>query len=957
MSGNNEKVVNDLEEIIRALADVWPADRDNVPVAGAKFEEVIESFDQDVGQLQKLIDLAWSGLKHLYEKSDYFMEVKNTTMTAINAIREYVIKEGDLEVEDFERACNELEKALKGDSESADTLIDEEEIKQLQEQKEEVSSESPEEACSNIVRLLADVWPADRENVIAAGAKFEDVIESFDKDVGQLQKLIDLAWQGLKHLYEKDDYFMRVKNSTMTAVNAIREYLITEGDLEVEEFERACNELDKALTGDGESADTLIDEEEVKKLQEAGQEKPAAQNSGDDQVSLNDLASHIMMLSEDSSGEEDLQKLESMLRYLVQHSATDVAEPLTRALNELSKVKSGESGWLSKVSQETEKAIAVDAGDDWQEEDASAENTTGEAVEKEPANDGPGDVFVIPDDVEMAMIGEFITECNDLIDTAEEALLELEESPDNDELINTIFRAFHTIKGTSAFMGLDPISEFTHSVETLLSMVREGDLKFDMACADINLKSIDIIKQMLEVVESAGPGDPLPAPHGYDNLMKVLHEACEEGVKPADALEKERDNIFGEVPSTASEELIDSTPDGIIPANGDQAGGKTEAESTVRVNVGRLDRLIDMVGELVIAHSVVAQDDAISHNAELMKKVNHTTKILRELQDTSLTLRMVPLKATFHKMNRLVRDLARKAGKKVKFSTVGEDTEIDRNMVDVINEPLVHMLRNALDHGIEKAEDRAKTGKPETASIWLRAFQEGGKVVIEIEDDGGGIDKDKILQKAISKGLVDPDKNLSESEIYNLIFLPGFSSVDKVTDLSGRGVGMDVVRRNIEQLQGKIHVSSVLGKGTKISIELPFTLAITDGMLVRVGEQRFIVPTINIDMTFRAEQEDLYTVLGDSEQVSFRGKSVPVLRLHKLFQIEGATENLLEGTLLVIKSNNKRYALLVDEVIGQQQLVGKSIDMIVKMKHISGGAILGDGQVGLILDTAALMLN
>jgi two-component system chemotaxis sensor kinase CheA len=362
-----------------------------------------------------------------------------------------------------------------------------------------------------------------------------------------------------------------------------------------------------------------------------------------------------------------------------------------------------------------------------------------------------------------------------------------------------------------------------------------------------------------------------------------------------------------------------------------------------------------MVGELVIAHSVVAQDQNIPKDSELQKKVNHTTKILRELQDTSLTLRMVPLRATFHKMNRLVRDLSRKAGKPVKFTTSGEDTEIDRNMVDIISEPLIHMLRNSLDHGVETPNERSKTDKDQVANINLSASQEGGKVVIQIKDDGRGIDKDRILSKALEKGLVEPDKKLTDPEIYALIFLPGLSSAEVVTDLSGRGVGMDVVRRSIEQLQGKVEVASELGVGTTITIELPFTLAITDGMLIRVGSERFIIPTINIDMTFRAEDDDLFTVLGDSEQVNFRGKSVPVIRLNRLFDIDDGNENIIEGTLLIIKNNNSRYALLVDEVLGQQQLVGKSINMIATTKHISGGAILGDGKVGLIVDTAALM--
>ena len=817
-----------------------------------------------------------------------------------------------------------------------------------------------------IIRALADVWPTDRDNVAIAGAKFEEIIDSFDKNVGQLQKLIDLAWEGLKHLYEKDEYFMSVKAATMQAVNTIREYLLKEGNIEVKDFEKACNDLDKSLSGAGESADTVIelDDETIESLQKEEQ-ADAGEELEEETISLDDLASFILSVDEESAGEEDLEKLSEILEKLSRSANERASIPLKEAFDIVTQVQSTgdgySKGWLLDISAKTEEAIEIEADEEWQESVGGEEKVKqagDEAVKSAEKEDSTGsELFYIPEDVEVAMLGEFITECADLIEMAEVALLDLEASPNDEELINTVFRAFHTIKGTSAFMGLDPISEFTHSVETLLSMVRDGDLPFDMACADITLESIDIIKQMLVVVETAAGGDPLPKPGRYDSLLKVLAKVCDEGAEPKTAMAALPKNgtVKGVSEDYPQNENISNDDEQTDDGNAEKGAIKSEAESSVRVNVSRLDRLIDMVGELVIAHSVVAQDKAIPKDTELQKKVNHTTKILRELQDTSLTLRMVPLKATFHKMNRLVRDISRKAGKSIKFSTFGEDTEIDRNMVDIISEPLVHMLRNAIDHGVEDPETREQNGKPATANIWLRASQEGGKVVIDIEDDGRGIDKDKILKKAISKGLVDPEKKLTESEIYNLIFLPGFSSVEKVTDLSGRGVGMDVVRRAIEQLQGKVEVSSELGKGTKISLELPFTLAITDGMLVKVGTERFIVPTINIDMTFRAGVDDLYTVLGNSEQVSFRGQSVPVVRLHRLFEIEDGKEDLLEGTLLIIKNNNKRYALLVDEVVGQQQLVGKSINMMVKMSHISGGAILGDGRVGLILDTATLM--
>ena len=812
------------------------------------------------------------------------------------------------------------------------------------------------EELGTIIKSLADVWPNDRENVMTAGAMFEETVDNLDFTGNQLNRLIDLAWEGLKHLYEKDDYFMAVKAATMQAVNIVREYLLNDGDIPVEDFERACKQLEDAVTGDGESADKLIDDDEVKELQDKSKmEEEGEKENVVEGITLDDLASFIMSIDEADLENVEVSKLTEGIRYLHKDVSLEAQKHLSDVLNKIdvSNDEQLDDDWFEVLSEKTELAILANSDQEWQEEQIQPERETqnDSSSENDQKTDFPGvvdeSVFTISEDADVGMLGEFVTECSDLVDEAESALLDLQQSPNDNELINTIFRAFHTVKGTSAFMGLDPISDFTHSVETLLSMVREDDLSFDQATADITLESVDMLKKMLAVVEKSSGGDPLRTPHGYDRMMEILGFICEEGSKPAEAIEK-----AGGFETTPASVEADSTEKDVQTENTHQ---KQEAEASVRVNVGRLDRLIDMVGELVIAHSVVAQDRSIEKNAELTKKVNHTTKILRELQDTSLTLRMVPLKATFHKMNRLVRDLTRKADKDVKFSTVGEDTEIDRNMVDIISEPLVHMLRNSIDHGIETKEERAKSTKPNTANVWLRAYQEGGKVVIEIEDDGKGIDKEKIYSKALEKGLVDPDAKLTDSEIFSLIFLPGFSSKDEVTDLSGRGVGMDVVRRSIEELQGKVEVKSEKGTGTKIAIELPFTLAITDGMLVRVGDQRFIIPTINIDMTFRAIEDELYTVMGDLEQVSFRGKSVPVIRLHKLFNIRGGIEDLLEGTMLVIKNNNKRYAILVDEVIGQQQLVGKSINMNIKMPHISGGAILGDGRVGLILDTTAVV--
>ncbi len=1003
MSTTNQNKAEELASTIQFLADAWPNNRDKIALAGAKFENLIENFDGSSNQIQKLLNLSWEGIKYLYEHNEFFITVKATTMQAINLVREFIIDKDSIKVEDFEKVYIELESALQGKGESADSLITEDELEQLRllKKKKELSKDDKILQLGEIIQSLAGVSTNDRRKVTQAGVQFEEIFEDLVKDSSQIKRLANLTWEGLKYLYEQDEFFLPVKAATMHAVNTFREYIISDGDVTVEYFEKAFDDLETVINGDGGSADTVFEltEEEIREYpekQNSGQSKEYSLGQGllPPKTSLDDLASYVMMLDEESITNDQIERLAAFIANSIRNEDEAIvkilkeAYDLAKAAYQKEKI---EDGWLSIISIKIESATVQEESLEWASNESEAsdaslsvnnnniintdsiDKSADEIIDLEDSSEAKSDkIFHIPLDIDVSLVGEFITECGELIEAAEVALLELEDNPDDNELVNTVFRAYHTIKGTSAFMGLDPITEFTHFVETVLSMVRDGDLTFDRACADINFESIDIIKKLLSSVEQSGAGDELPIPSTYKGMLDVLIDVSENKIAPSEAFKKhnndsnydedlsfdesqgselEREQSMSEdsrIDAPASETINDAAKENVVQAQ------KNESESSVRVSVNRLDRLIDMVGELVIAHSVVAQDEHIPNDSELQKKVNHATKILRELQDTSLTLRMVPLKATFHKMNRLVRDLSRKAGKPVKFITFGEDTEIDRNMVDIINEPLVHMLRNSLDHGVETPEQRGLTNKPTVANITLNAYQEGGKVVIKIQDDGRGIDKDIILRKAIEKGLVDPEKKMSDSEIYGLIFLPGFSSAEKVTDLSGRGVGMDVVRKSIEQLQGKVEVTSELGFGTSITIELPFTLAITDGMLIRVGEERFIIPTINIDMTFRANPEDLFTILGESEQVSFRGESVPVIRLHSLFEITGSEEDILKGTMLIIKNNNDRYALLVDEVIGQQQLVGKSIDMITTSKHISGGAILGDGRVGLILDTGAL---
>jgi two-component system, chemotaxis family, sensor kinase CheA len=376
------------------------------------------------------------------------------------------------------------------------------------------------------------------------------------------------------------------------------------------------------------------------------------------------------------------------------------------------------------------------------------------------------------------------------------------------------------------------------------------------------------------------------------------------------------------------------------------------------VSTERMDQLIDMVGELVIAQSMVAQDPSVvdARGERLARNVGHAGKIVRELQDLTMGLRMVPLRATFQKMARLVRDLGRKSGKNVQFLTEGDDTEIDRGMVEVLNDPLVHMMRNAVDHGVESPEARQKDGKASTGTVRLRAYHSAGNVVIELTDDGHGLDSEKILSKARQRGLVDASRELSESEIFGLIFLPGFSTAEKVTDVSGRGVGMDVVKRGIESLRGRVDITSQVGVGSTFTIRLPLTMAIADAMLLRVGGQRFLIPTISIEHSFRPTAGSISTVKGQGEMVMLRNHLVPMFRLYNLFGVAGAITDPLKALLIVIEGQSQRCAIMVDELLGQQQVVIKSLGQALgAVKGVSGGAILGDGRVGLVLDPSGVL--
>jgi len=575
----------------------------------------------------------------------------------------------------------------------------------------------------------------------------------------------------------------------------------------------------------------------------------------------------------------------------------------------------------------------------------------------------------LPADADHDLITEFIMESRELLESCETALLELENNPEDFEAVNTVFRAFHTVKGTSGFLGLEIVSKMAHLAESLLSRIRNKEIHLTGGYADLSLRSLDMIKKVVACVEESLRGAPFEVPEGYEDLMGVLMDPEAAGISETTAgcIEEQGDILdFEQDTSSPDADIVLEVQHQVnVQPPAPQSSGhpirkkntskrESEVESTIRVNTTRLDRLIDMVGELVIAQSMVSQDRRLieENSHEILRKVTHAGKIVRELQDLSMSMRMVPLRGTFQKMHRVARDLSRKSGKDIDLIMDDGETEIDRHMVDILNEVLVHMVRNAIDHGLETPEDREKQGKIPSGTVRLKAFHSGGSVVVEIQDDGRGLNREKIFQKAVKAEIVDPESQLTDSEVYNLIFAPGLSTSEEITDVSGRGVGMDVVRKGIEKLHGRIDISTEPGVGSTFTVRIPLTLAITDGMLVRVGSERYIIPTISIHLCFRPKTEALFTVSGRGEMVMLRGNMMPIFRLHRLFDIGSAIEDPSQGLLVVVGDENNRCALLVDELLGQQQVVAKSLTKAVgKVPGVSGGAILGDGQVGLILDT------
>ena len=702
------------------------------------------------------------------------------------------------------------------------------------------------------------------------------------------------------------------------------------------------------------------------------------------QQDLNHLLARFVQV--DPSEHHDLLQLTNELKKIAgQDTNEQVSGFLNAALNFLDQILNGTVADVQEnidnVSYFIEKAIhnlEVNKEEEFEDDDELSE--VSESFDEGQLNavfeDDDADQFSqLPADADESLLKEFIIECFDFLENAEAALLALETNTKDLESINTVFRAFHTIKGTAGFIGLSLTSEFAHHAESFLSRIRDGEISCTGRAADYALRAVDVMKELTEGVQNALDGEKIRKPAEYDILIEILakedlKEQCLESEGPGVDSLKPILNEIVQVKENQTENQKQKFSDDTSPLKPvtpplqdvialQQKTKKTNksTETYIRVRTDKLDSLIDMVGELVIAHSMIAQDDIVTQNTnfELLKKVNHAGKIIRDFQDLSLSMRMIPLKGTFQTMARLARDLSKRNKKQIDFILVGEETEIDKNMVELVKDPLIHMVRNAIDHGIESPEERLLMGKTETGSLKLSAFHSGGNVIIKIEDDGRGLDRQKIVAKALSKGLIRDADNIDEQQALNLIFTPGFSTADKITEISGRGVGMDVVKQNIESINGTIDIRSKKGYGCTFSIIIPLTLAIADGMLVKVGEERYIIPTSNMHMTLRPTKELLASVAGKGEMIVLRDELLPMFRLHSLFDIEHAITDPTSGLIVIVGDGERKCAILVDELLGQYQVVVKSLGVeFGKIKGIAGAAILGDGRVGLIIDTSEL---
>ncbi len=558
------------------------------------------------------------------------------------------------------------------------------------------------------------------------------------------------------------------------------------------------------------------------------------------------------------------------------------------------------------------------------------------------------------------VVREFLLESHENLAQLDLDLVTLEKDPGEKETIARVFRTLHTVKGTAGFLGLEKLQGVSHAAENLLVKVRAGELRFSEPIANAMLGVVDAIRAMLSWIESTeSEGDD-----GYPALIARL-EALARGEDPA-----------GEMPAPAARPPSVAglrSPLVAAPANSPPAPeppptpehppevrAATVADSAIRVDIGLLDKLMNVVGELVLARNQLVQHTTASEDGVLLATVQRVNLLATELQAGVMKTRMQPVGTVWSKFPRLVRDLAVACGKQVKFEMEGQETELDKTILEAIRDPLTHMVRNAVDHGIESPEVRAGNGKAAAGRLWLHAFHEGGKVVIEIGDDGGGIDPQRVRDKAVRQGAVSAADafRMSERELVDLVFKPGFSTAEKVTQFSGRGVGMDVVRTNIERIGGAVDIDSRLGHGAVVRMKIPLTLAIVPALTVSSGGERFAIPQVSLVELVHLDddpaKQGIERIHG-APVFRLRGNLLPLAYLDRELNLARGAGATAASTLVVLQADDRQFGLVVDAIHDTQEIVVKPLQQQLKGLNVySGATIMGDGQVALILDVAGL---
>lgn len=575
------------------------------------------------------------------------------------------------------------------------------------------------------------------------------------------------------------------------------------------------------------------------------------------------------------------------------------------------------------------------------------------------------------------LVEEFLLESEELLERMDQDMVLLETHPEDAEILNRIFRALHTIKGTSGFLGFDPLVRLSHQAEEVLNLLRRGEIRVTTAIMDALLRSRDQLGAMLGDIRQGGLKsyslDALLA-----ELMRVQQPVAsdsrpkgekENKAAPAESKPAKENPIPLRIAEVTATALPNASavpePSAESKRQPDTPGKASDQQGhTLRVDVGKLDELVNLIGELVLERNRLAQisrdlssqpDDSRLIAEALNLSTSRLSFITDELQTTGLKTRMVPIEMVFRKFPRLVRDVAHSLGKEVDLIVRGEDTELDKTMVELVGDPLVHLVRNSLDHGLEMPDLREAAGKSRKGTIRLEARQEGDQIVISILDDGAGIDPERIAHKAIEKGLVTAERvrALSRAEILDFIFLPGFSTAEKTSNLSGRGVGMDVVRSNLKKMNGSVQLESEVGTGTTVQLRLPLTLAILPVLLVRVREDIYALPLRSVIETARIQRREVHKVEG-GEILHLRDRTLPLLRLGRIFQQAETQEG--DDRAVILGLGERRVALLVDQLLGQESTVVKPLSSLFhNIACLAGATISGDGRVRLVLDPAGIL--